>query len=114
MLTGNDRLGALAAADVFAMPAVGEGFSMAVLEAMACGLPVLLTPGCNFPEVVDAGAGIVTAREVPALSEALRMLLTDADRRASMGRLAREMVLARYTWDKVATLMEQVYQAVVA
>ena len=77
LLTGEDKLAALAAADLFALPAVGEGFSMAVLEAMACGLPVLLTPGCNFPEVVDAGAGMVVAREVPALSEGLRALLTD-------------------------------------
>jgi len=37
-------------------------------------LPVLLTPGCNFPEVVEAGAGLVVEREVPALREALHAL----------------------------------------
>jgi glycosyltransferase involved in cell wall biosynthesis len=114
LLTGADKLAALAAADLFALPAVGEGFSMAVLEAMACGLPVLLTPGCNFPEVVAAGAGLVVEREVPALREALHALLTDGERRASMGRSARDLVHARYTWPQVVTQLEDVYRAVIA
>jgi glycosyltransferase involved in cell wall biosynthesis len=112
LLTGEDKLAALAAADLFALPAVGEGFSMAVLEAMACGLPVLLTPGCNFPEVVEAGAGLVVEREVPALREGLHALLTDRERRASMGRSARDLVQARYTWPQVVTRLEDVYRAV--
>lgn len=110
MLTGPDKLAALAAADLFALPAVGEGFSMAVLEAMACSLPVLLTPGCNFPEVVDAGAGLVVERQVGALAAALRALLRDADRRAKMGRAARAMIEARYTWTQVAAQMADVYR----
>jgi glycosyltransferase involved in cell wall biosynthesis len=114
LLTGEDKLAALAAADLFAMPAVGEGFSMAVLEAMACGLPVLLTPGCNFPEVVPAGAGLVVEREVSALGEALRVLLTDDEHRASMGRSARELVRARYTWPQVVTQLENVYSGVMS
>lgn len=113
LLTGADRLAAFAAADLFVMPSVGEGFSMAVLEAMACGLPVLLTPGCNFPEAEAEGAGLVVAREVPALAEALAALLTDAERRASMGRRACELIHARYTWEHVAAQMETVYRMVV-
>jgi glycosyltransferase involved in cell wall biosynthesis len=112
MLTGNEKLAALAAADLFALPAVGEGFSMAVLEAMACGLPVLLTPGCNFPEVVDAGAGIVVPREIGALGEALRALLIDGDRRASMGQRARQLVQERFTWPQVVAQMVEVYRQV--
>jgi glycosyltransferase involved in cell wall biosynthesis len=114
LLTGEGKLAALAAADLFALPAVGEGFSMAVLEALACELPVLLTPGCNFPEVVGAGAGLVVEREVAALRDALHALLTDGERRASMGRSARELVHARYTWPQVVTQLEDVYRAVVA
>jgi glycosyltransferase involved in cell wall biosynthesis len=114
MLTGDDKLAALAASDLFALPAVGEGFSMAVLEAMACGLPVLLTPGCNFPEVVDAGAGLVVEREVTALRDALDRLLTGGERRASMGRSARALVHARYTWPQVVTQLEDVYRAMIA
>jgi glycosyltransferase involved in cell wall biosynthesis len=110
LLTGQDKLAALAAADLFALPAVGEGFSMAVLEAMACGLPVLLTPGCNFPEVMEAGAGLVVEREITSLAEALRSLLTDADRRASMGCRARDMVIQQYTWPQVVAQLEHIYQ----
>ena len=112
MLTGNEKLAALAAADLFALPAVGEGFSMAVLEAMACGLPVLLTPGCNFPEVVDAGAGVVVPRDIGALSEALRALLIDGDRRASMEQRARQLVQERFTWPQVVAQMVEVYRHV--
>ena len=114
LLTGPERLAALAAADLFAMPAVGEGFSMAMLEAMACGLPVLLTPGCNFPEAAEEGAGLVVPREVPALAEALRTLLTAADQRASMGRCAQALIRERYTWAQVAAEMDAVYRVVAA
>lgn len=114
MLTGADKFAALAAADLFALPAVGEGFSMAVLEAMACGLPVLLTPGCNFPEVVDAGAGVVVKRKITPLADALRDLLADSARLAAMGRAARAMIEARYTWSQVAQQFDTVYRAVIA
>jgi glycosyltransferase involved in cell wall biosynthesis len=113
LLTGQDRLEALAAADLFALPAVGEGFSMAVLEALACGLPVLLTPGCHFPEVADAGAGLVVERAIPALSDALGALLTDPDRRAQMGRAARDLVRARYAWPQVVRQLEAAYRTVI-
>jgi glycosyltransferase involved in cell wall biosynthesis len=113
MLTGPDKFAALAAADLFALPAVGEGFSMAVLEAMACALPVILTPGCNFPEAQEAGAGLVVPRTIPDLSRALGDLLTNAARRASMGRAARDLVHARYTWPQVVAQLEDVYRAVV-
>lgn len=113
LLTGPDRLAALAAADLFALPAEGEGFSMAVLEALACGLPVLLTPGCHFPEAAEAGAGVIVPRAVEPLREALIDLLGDADRRAAMGRAARALVESRYTWPQIVAQMEAAYAAVI-
>jgi glycosyltransferase involved in cell wall biosynthesis len=113
MLTGEDKLAALAAADLFALPAVGEGFSMAALEAMACGLPVLLTPGCHFPEAADVGAGLIVERDVTALRDGLCALLTDTERRASMGRSARALVQSRYTWPQVVSQLENVYRMVI-
>lgn len=111
MLDGDARLAALRAADVFVLPAEGEGLSMAALEAMACGLPVILTPGCNFPEVAAAGAGMVVPREVAALAHALQSLLTDSEGRLAMARRAQELVFDRYVWPRILTRMNSAYQA---
>lgn len=114
MLAGDERLAALSAADVFALPAVGEGFSMAVLEALACGLPVILTPGCHFPEAEQAGAGVVVERAVAPLAGALRALLSDVDRRAEMSRAARALVERCYTWPQVVAQLDDAYRAAIA
>ncbi len=112
LLTGTDKLAALSTADVFALPAVGEGFSMAALEALVCGVPVILTPGCHFPEVADAGAGLVVAREVEPLRDALSVLLRDPARRETMAQAARTLVAQRYTWERVVVRLTRVYQQV--
>ena len=57
MVEGVTKNQLLARADLFCLPSTAEGFSMAVLEALASGTPVLLSPGCHFPEVEQAGAG---------------------------------------------------------
>ncbi|MBL8156460.1 MAG: glycosyltransferase [Anaerolineae bacterium] len=110
-LSGADRLAALAGADLLALPAVGEGLPMGVLEAMAAGLPVLISPGCNLPEVAPAGAGLEVEPTVEALAEALGTLLSDPARRARMGAAARRLVEARFTWDAVAGQLEDVYRS---
>ena len=76
-LGGDERLAAVAAGDIFALPAIGEGLSMAVLEAMAAAIPVVLSPGCNMPEVIPAGAGFVVEARADSFAEKLRILLSD-------------------------------------
>jgi glycosyltransferase involved in cell wall biosynthesis len=111
-LGGADRLAAFAAADVFALPAVGEGLPMVVLEAMGAGLPVIVSPGCNLPEVVECGAGLEILPEIEPLAAALRTLLTDADLRAKMSAAAQSLVRERFTWNAIAVQLEQVYREV--
>ena len=113
-LEGQDRLAALSAADIFTLPAVGEGLSMAALEAMACGLPVLLSPGCNLPEVVEYRAGIITEPQIDLLTEALNTLLSDAALHQQMGRAARQLVEDRFTWEQVARQYINLYRTLVA
>jgi len=110
-LQGAERLGALAAGDVFALPATGEGQPMAALEAMAAGLPVVLSPGCNLDEVAGVGAGYVVKAEVDTFAEKLRLLLNDRDLRQTMGLRARQLVKASYTWDGIAEKLEDVYRS---
>lgn len=113
-LGGADRLAALAAADLFCLPATGEGLSMAALEALAAGLPAVLSPGCNLPEVGTSGAGLIVDPLVEPLAAALHDLLTAADRRAAMGSAARALIRDRFTWDSAAAQMEAVYQRALA
>jgi glycosyltransferase involved in cell wall biosynthesis len=108
-LAGQDRLAAFAAADLLALPAVGEGLPMAVLEAMAAGLPVIVSPGCNLPEVSANGAGLEVEPAVEPLAAALHDLLTDADQRAAMGQAARRLAQSRFSWDAVAEQLEKIY-----
>lgn len=110
-LDGTERLAALAAADIFALPAEGEGLSMVVLEALACGLPVLLTPGCHLPEAAAAGAGIEIARTPDALAEGLRFLLTDLAQLEPMRQAARALVRDQFVWEKVVSSFERLYSS---
>ena len=108
-LEGDARLGALAASDLFALPAIGEGQPMAALEAMAAGMPALLSPGCNLDEVEAAGAGHVAEATVDAFADKLRLLLADESLRRKMGERARRLVDERYSWDGVAARLEDLY-----
>lgn len=110
-LDGMERLSALAAADMLALPAVGEGLPMIVLEAMGAGLPVLISPGCNLPQVADYGAGLIVEPQLPPLTAALRQMLTHPDQRAQMGQAGQKLIRDQFTWDSVALQLEHIYQA---
>lgn len=110
MVTGESKRSLLARADLFCLPSVGEGFSMAALEALAAGVPVLLTPGCHFDEAEQAGAGRIVQRTPAAIAAAMLELLRDAGTLKSMGSAGRELVRSRYSWDSVVDRMLDVYE----
>ncbi len=109
-LTGNAGKIALSAADVFVLPSHGEGFSMAILEAMATGLPVLISDKCHFDEIQAANAGWVVRPDVEALSQAIReVLAVDPLLLQDMGKTARHYAETRYSWESVAAQLEAAY-----
>ena len=110
MLTGADRSAALATADIFVLPAVGEGLSMASLEAMSAGLPLIVTPGCNLPDIEARGAGLLVERSSDALMQALRTLIADPQRRHTMGEHGRLWVRDVFAWPRVVAQVEAVYR----
>lgn len=86
---------------------------MAVLEAMAAGVPVLLSPGCNLPQAQASGAGLIVEPTPQALADALNDMLNEPTRLQAMGRAARQLVQDHFTWDAVAAQLEQVYSGMV-
>jgi glycosyltransferase involved in cell wall biosynthesis len=83
-LHANDLPGYFGGAMVVAFPSIGEGFGLPVLEAMACGAPVLTTHRTSLPEV-GGDAVAYTEPDVAAITAALGALLADPDRRTALG-----------------------------
>lgn len=110
-LYGEWKRAAWSRADAFVLPSYSEGFSMALLEALAAGLPALVTPGCNFPEAARAGAAFEVEPTAGGTADGLRRLLgMRADERQEMGIRGRTLVEAGYTWDAVARRTLAVYE----
>ena len=99
-----------AAANAFILPSYSEGFSMAILEALAASLPCLITSACHFPELAQAQGAIVVDATENAVTEGLSALLkmTGAERR-QMARKGRQLVEQKYTWNQQATRLAAVY-----
>ena len=93
------------------LPSLSENFGNVVLEAMAVEMPVIVTPEVGLAnDVATAGAGIVSNN----FAEAIQTLLGDSDARAAMGKRGRELVQARFTWERLAGEMEQHYMRIAA
>jgi glycosyltransferase involved in cell wall biosynthesis len=110
----NDVPRLLAAADFFVLMSEREGFSFALLEAMAHGLPTIVA---DVPENIEAigesGLAVPYGNE-SALMAALRVLTDDHARRADLGRLARSRVVERFAADEMVAQTRAVYEGVLA
>jgi glycosyltransferase involved in cell wall biosynthesis len=102
----------LALLDVFVLPSLWEGLPIALLEAMAAGLPVVATAVGGTPEVVvDGVTGIlVPPRDPDALAEAILTLLHDPDLRRKMGQAGRERVRGHFSVEKMVKETEGLYR----
>jgi glycosyltransferase involved in cell wall biosynthesis len=109
-LYARQKLGALRDCDCFCLPSRQEGFSLAITEALACEAPVVISTECHFPEVREAGAGIVAELNAPAIAQAIANILRDPAAAQQMGKKGRELVLSRYTWPKVAEALVGYYR----
>jgi glycosyltransferase involved in cell wall biosynthesis len=112
---GADKAALLHHAAALVLPSYSENFGNAVLEAMAAGRPVVVTPEVGLAGVVEeTGAGLVAPGDPAALGAALRALLADPARQAEMGRRGAAAAQRRFGWRVIAARMEEVYSAVLA
>jgi glycosyltransferase involved in cell wall biosynthesis len=109
LLTGPDKLSALQDADVYVLPSRSEGLSIAMLEAMYMGLPVIVTNRVGlWREIAEKKCGYVVSRDEGMLTEALLRMANNSER-ARMGMNGKALVKEKYTWDVIArNLMEEV------
>jgi glycosyltransferase involved in cell wall biosynthesis len=111
---GQDKIAAMVDSACFCLPSRQEGFSMAIIEALACGKPAVISDACHFPEVDEFNAGVVTPLQASSVASALLHVLSDREFAATIGRKGREMILSRYTWPKIAQRTLEVYAAEIA
>lgn len=110
-LFGDDREAAYQTADAFILPSHGEGLPLAVLEAWAHELPVVMTPQCNIPEGFQANAAISAEPNESSIVEALcKLFEMTEDERKAMGCRGFELVREKFTWQKAAADMKSVYE----
>lgn len=115
-LPSADVLQRLRAADLFVLSSHAEGISNAALEAMAMGLPVVTTNAGGMAEAVSDGVDgfVVPVRDIPALADRLKTLLTDVGQRERMGRSARSRAETNFSLGRQAEVFEQLYQSVIS
>jgi len=109
-LYGREKLKAYVDADVYVLPSWYEIFGITILEACACGTPVIVTSSCGLADWVESyQAGYVVLRDKNRLQQALVTILTDEKLRQKLANQARRLVTEQFTWDKIAVLLENLY-----
>ena len=114
LLEGEERFAVMQQAEVFALPSYTENFGLVVAEAMASGVPVVISDQVNiWPEVSHADAGLVIPCDAEATAQALRTLLNDPARGRQMGRNGRKWVAEHLPWKVVGAQMVSAYEEIV-
>jgi glycosyltransferase involved in cell wall biosynthesis len=121
MLQGPQKVAALADADLFVLPSAHENFGIVVIEAMAAGIPPIISDGVSIHgEITDAQAGAVMSincdpeQSINQLTTAMDRWLADPDLRRQTGKRARTYVVERFGWDPLARRWMEHYQQMIS
>jgi len=103
------------ASDLYALTSTYDIFPIVLLEAMCSGLPVVATKNGGPSEVIENGVDgiLVEPRNTPEVAEAMIKILGDDELRISMGEAAHKKVIEKYTWDKIAIRLKDIYDRVI-
>ncbi|HUL35282.1 MAG TPA: glycosyltransferase family 4 protein [Candidatus Eisenbacteria bacterium] len=100
--------------DIFLFPSLMEGLPGVLLEAMASGMPVITAETCGMPDVVEDGYNglLVPPADTHAIEEAVVRLASSDDLRRSLGQAAQQ-TMARYTWERSAGMLEDLFRHII-
>lgn len=111
---GDDKDRLLQGVDLFALTSYSENFGVAVLEALAAGIPAIVTPGVALSVLVAKHQlGIVPSLDKESIADALLECLSNPQKTRVMGDRARQFILENYTWDKIASQLIETYDAII-
>lgn len=115
LVEGEDKAALMAGADLFVLPSASENFGLAVVEAMAAGLPVVISDQVAIHgEVASAGAGLVVPGEVEPLAGAIARLLREPAARRQAGQAGRRLVRQRFSVETMTARLVELYREVLA
>jgi glycosyltransferase involved in cell wall biosynthesis len=113
MLQGVHKIAAFGISEMFVLPSYSENFGIAVVEAMASGLPVIVSYRVNiWREIAEAAAGLVIKCDSAELATAITALLDDSELCGSMGVRGRQLVERSFTWEVAAEQMIKLYERI--
>lgn len=113
-LRGEEKWAAYRAADVFVLPSRSENFGIVVAEAMACGVPVVVSRETPWQDVETYNAGRWVKLDPDEIAENIIEILENRELARKMGQNGRALVRKKYTWDRIAEKMLSVYENIVA
>lgn len=112
---GEDKAALYRRALMLVLPSYSENFGNVVLEAMAAGCPVAVTPEVGAADIVhESGAGAMLDGDPEKLAAGIRSLIADPTALKRMGEKGRDFVSHRYTWEAVSLQMEEAYKQAIA
>jgi len=101
-----------AASDIYVLPSLFEGTPLTLVEAMMSGIPVVTTAVCGMKDLIehDGNGLLVPIRSPERIASAIERLLGDAQLRARLGQAAQQEALEKYSWERVAEPLLDVYE----
>lgn len=109
----DDKYNAMFSSDGYIMASDSEGFSMAIIDAMACGLPMILTSGCNMKYISDEKFYIMCEPYAQDISRAILEYFKLGNKRLELGRKAKQILEEQLYWEKIIPNMIENYKRII-
>jgi len=114
LLQGRDKLEAYIDAEVYVLSSSYEIFGRTIIEACACGTPIIVTDRCGIADVIKNRAGLVVPYDKDALVKAMSDILSDEKRRGEFGEGGKSLVRQQFNLSKVVENLEKIYESCIS